>query len=748
MTLASINPDRAGIVRQLTRGSAFLLHTVHDPGLVSLRRGLRAALIMPLLLAGASVLSVGQSAATFLVFGSMALLVFADFGGPTRSRVQAYVTTVIVGVPLLVIGTLASGTVWTAVAATAAVGFAVAGVGVLGGYFLTAQTALLLAFVLAVANPGSFDALLPRIMGWCAAGVAAILAGWLLWPRSSHMVLCTTAASVIRAVLAIVAAPEQEASSGNLRQLEAAARQKLAALRTGFVVAQRRPAGATRRNRALAELASDLERALEFAGLARNAGPDPPLAEASGLIAAVVRALDASAGLLEHRGAIRDVEPLVVARDAHRAALDAWAAQQLTGGAAPETVQQGLAAAHPLRLMSYVSLTIARDAHVAVGLPPTGLDEDGIGGLRTTFLEEFAPSSIWLRNSLRTALGLAVAVLVSGSLAVPYAFWVVLGTLSALRGSVSATGRSALQALGGTAVGVLIAVPFVGATGGDQRLLWIVLPLLVFLAAYTPAAVHFVVGQVAFSVLVVVLFNILAPTGWQIGLVRVEDAALGVSVSGLVGLMLWPRGARGQLRSALAALYLAGAASLSASFRSLLAEEGESADAARAVRNRAHAETIRAEEVFEQFLNERGRQVPPVEVWATLLSGGKRLLLIGEILDWLAEHGYAAAGGGTPATAIGSLASDAIANVARLADEVRAGRSLRVTPRHDGSAERRAAALAALAVPGIAASSAALRSAIGLVSTAEWLAQLETLAQELEAPVAETRAAALLPWWR
>jgi uncharacterized membrane protein YccC len=148
---------------------------------------------------------------------------------------------------------------------------------------------------------------------------------------------------------------------------------------------------------------------------------------------------------------------------------------------------------------------------------------------------------------------------VARSLAVPFAFWVVLGTLSALRSNVSATGRSALLALGGTALGVLIAVPFVGVTGGAPWLWWVVLPLLVFLAAYTPAAVNFVVGQVAFSVLVVILFNILAPTDWQIGLVRVEDAALGVGISAIVGVLLWPRGAQGQLRSALADLYDAAA---------------------------------------------------------------------------------------------------------------------------------------------------------------------------------------------
>ena len=75
--------------------------------------------------------------------------------------------------------------------------------------------------------------------------------------------------------------------------------------------------------------------------------------------------------------------------------------------------------------------------------------------------------------------------------------------------------------------------------------------------------------------LVVVLFNILAPTDWQIGLVRVEDAALGVSISAIVGLLVWPRGAQGQLRLVLADLYDAAASSLSFSFRRMLTNANE-----------------------------------------------------------------------------------------------------------------------------------------------------------------------------
>src|SRR5258708_6681741 len=234
----------------------------------------------------------------------------------------------------------------------------------------------------------------------------------------------------------------------------------------------------------------------------------------------------------------------------------------------------------------------------------------------------------------------------------PFAFWVVLGTLSALRSNVSATGRSALLALAGTALGVLIAVPFVGVTGGVPWLWWVVLPLLVFVAAYTPAAVNFVVGQVAFSVLVVVLFNILAPTDWQIGLVRVEDAALGVGVSAIVGLLLWPRGAQGQLRSALADLYDAAASSLSLSVRRMLTDANELDEEVSSSHRLARTEAIRAQEVFEQFLNERTRQAPGVDTWAMLLSSGRGFLLIGDVLDWLFEHGYAAVQARAPAGAL------------------------------------------------------------------------------------------------
>lgn len=41
---------------------------------------------------------------------------------------------------------------------------------------------------------------------------------------------------------------------------------------------------------------------------------------------------------------------------------------------------------------------------------------------------------------------------------------------------------------------------------------------------------------------IVVLFNLLAPVGWTVGLLRIEDVAIGCAVSFAVGVLFWPRG--------------------------------------------------------------------------------------------------------------------------------------------------------------------------------------------------------------
>ena len=159
--------------------------------------------------------------------------------------------------------------------------------------------------------------------------------------------------------------------------------------------------------------------------------------------------------------------------------------------------------------------------------------------------------SIWFRNSLRGAVGLALAVFVAGEASVQHAFWVVLGSLSVLRSSALNTGASIVQALLGTLIGITVGGLLVTAIGGDETGLWIALPFAAMLAAYAPRAVSFAAGQVGFTVAILVIFDLLAPSGWQVGLVRLEDVSIGFAISLGVGLLFWPRGAAALLRRTL-----------------------------------------------------------------------------------------------------------------------------------------------------------------------------------------------------
>jgi len=63
----------------------------------------------------------------------------------------------------------------------------------------------------------------------------------------------------------------------------------------------------------------------------------------------------------------------------------------------------------------------------------------------------------------------------------------------------------------------------------------------ILVAAYAPRAISFAAGQAGFTVVLFVLFNLIQPTGWRVGLVRIEDVAIGFGVSLGVGLLFWPR---------------------------------------------------------------------------------------------------------------------------------------------------------------------------------------------------------------
>ena len=84
-------------------------------------------------------------------------------------------------------------------------------------------------------------------------------------------------------------------------------------------------------------------------------------------------------------------------------------------------------------------------------------------------------------------------------------------------------------------LGFLVGAALVAVIGTNQTWYWLVLPWVVFASAYASTALGFVAGQAALTVFAVILFGILAPRQEAVGLVRVEDIAIGGAISVAVG---------------------------------------------------------------------------------------------------------------------------------------------------------------------------------------------------------------------
>src|SRR6202011_2912573 len=101
-----------------------------DRGFAALRRATRTAIIMPAMFALGDKVIGNPQLATFAAFGSFAMLLLVDFGGPMRDRLQAQAALAVVGALSVCLGTLASREAWLAAVAMTVVGFGILFVGV------------------------------------------------------------------------------------------------------------------------------------------------------------------------------------------------------------------------------------------------------------------------------------------------------------------------------------------------------------------------------------------------------------------------------------------------------------------------------------------------------------------------------------------------------------------------------------------------------------------------------------------
>jgi uncharacterized membrane protein YccC len=587
-------------------------------------RALRATLVIPSLFAITDLVIGNLQMATFAAFGGFATLVLASFSGTRRNKLFAHVGLGVVGSVLLVIGTAVTSNTALAVAVTVPVVFCVLYAGITGPNAASGATAALLAYVLPAASPGTMAMVPSRLAGWWLATAAGTLAVLLLSPPVGQDRLrlaaadCATAlANELDAALAgRVDANGAEASMTAKRHLMAA-----------FASTPYRPTGLARAGQALDNLVEALEwstvlihdMVVEGTDLTTSAPVDREL------LRTAAGALDDVAALL--RGG--DTDLTLECFDSQQEASASRVAALREDG--PCTEREVHVSFHA-RMVAAAVRSAANDALIATGRADPSDPPGHWSWLRTAghLAGGYASlRSVWFLNSARGAVALAAAVAVADLVHVQHGFWVVLGTLSVLRTNAASTGATAVRALVGTAAGFFIGAAFILAIGQDTGALWVALPIAILVASYAPGTAPFAVGQAAFTLTVSVLYNILVPVGWKVGVLRVEDVAIGAAVSALVGLLFWPRGASSIVADDLAdafhqgGIYLVQGTAWAVGSRSARPDAG----------TRAANAGLRVDDALRGFLAEQGtKHIAKEHVWR-LVGGALRIRLTAQSLS-------------------------------------------------------------------------------------------------------------------
>jgi uncharacterized membrane protein YccC len=654
-------------VRQPT-GLRAIIHPAYKPGGVgppwwkpswsvpAALRAARATLVVPGLLALTFTVLGAPQMAIFAVFGSFGALVLTTFGGSRLDKLIAHLGLGITGSIALILGTLAGGSAWLAALVTLPVAFLIYFAGACGPNAAAGVTATLLAYILPVASGGGTATIPDRLAGWwLATGISTVLV-LAMASRAAGDRLRESAAALAKALGHHLQAAVEGTATPATMDAALAAKHTLVA---EFASTPYRPTGLAAPDQGLANLVSLLEWCASLACETMGGHLDvtQSAAEDRDLLAESAATLLAVADLLEGGDSGPAIEPLWKARLASAANF-----RRLTGD--PAAVRTLADHAFHAQAIGICASAAAADALIAArrvtpdevdewrrrwmvanaGRPRADLDfnpgQASHGGRwarrfffspGSTIAADASLRSVWVRNSARGAAALAVAVLVARLTGVQHGFWVVLGTLSVLRSSAGATGVTALRALAGTAVGFVIGAALLVAIGTGSLALWIALPIAVLVAAYAPGTMPFAVGQAAFTVTVVVLFNILVPAGWKVGLLRVEDVALGCAVSVIVGAMFWPRGVSAVVGDNLADALRSGAAYLTdaADWVLGLPERSQGQGAA------AIAAGIRLDDAIRGFLTEQGsKRLDKHDLWA-LSMGAMRLRLAANSLSGL-----------------------------------------------------------------------------------------------------------------
>jgi uncharacterized membrane protein YccC len=625
-----------------------------DSDFLVVKRSVRAAVVVPLVFAIAHFSFSNPQVGLFAAFGSFALLLLVEFTGRPHVRLLSYGGLYVAGACFTVLGTFVSTNRVAAVVTMALVGFAVLFAGIVAPQAATATTAALLTFVLPVAVAQPASAIGPRLLGWTIAAVFCIAACMLVWPPPWHDNLRRRLSATASAVARLVDARSRGENDAAAHDDVAVKLQELADQFSGTPYP---PTGAASGAVALSKLVGRLEWVADTTTMMQPAQWSSEPRPARAVTEQVAETMHQIAALLcDGEGhPVHDPARIEAVRSSTQrldqlmvAALEADVVSLTDAEAAPvsapelelatnESIAGALDPGFHARALGIATEMVADATLEAAGAEPASgrrlgmADETTPQALAHRLVSHLSFRSVWFRNALRGAVGLALAVGVVEVTNVSHGFWVVLGTMSVLRSSALGTGATALRAIGGTTVGFIAGSVIMIGLADHSVFLWVVLPFVVLLSGMAPSMISFAAGQAAFTLVVIILFNIIQPIGWKVGLTRIEDVAIGCGVSIVVGILFWPRGATAALGRALSTAFAASSAYLADAVERLTVTSRHVDTAAS--QQASHRAYLICDDAYRQFFAERGAKVVSVQTISRLYTGSNRLRLGAFILD-------------------------------------------------------------------------------------------------------------------
>ena len=612
------------------------LHS-RDPENDGLHRALRAALVLPI--AAAVSFAVGGNTQTpvITIIGGIALLIAADFPGTVGPRALAYCGLGINGIVLITLGTLAAPNPWLALPLCFVIGAGVSFLSLLSEVTAAGQRATLMMFILPVCiRP--VGPLGDRLLGWVIAVVICVPAALFVFPPRYNTELRRQATRVCAALA--------DRIEGTVSEQEVIT--AMEALQDGFVRrAVARPVAMTAGSRSLIRVVSNLAWLCDRVDPATRdllgslTGPSTRILRACAAVLsdgerdnqrAAQAELDAAAN--EHRtlafARYRDDIAEILALPDDQTAVE-------HGRALLSRRAMGFTIGLTGRIIAAAAIADSRPLWarvVGARLPETGF-ADKIQTKRTALASlggYLSTKSVTMQMSVRTGLSLAAALGVTLVMPIQNAPWVVLGALSVLRSSALTTGSTAVRAVTGTVIGFVIGAALITVIGVDPVVMWPLLPVVAFGSTYINVVGSFVASQAMFTMMVLIVFNLMQPMGWQVGLVRVEDVVVGASVGLIVSALLWPQGAAAAVRRAIDAAVVSGSRYLAAAVHRVTRGESEQADDEVAALSqesikaaRSHGDAVRtylseSAGAIDSELLDDGNRIPRLRIAADLIA--------------------------------------------------------------------------------------------------------------------------------